>query len=109
MALVNPDWINTDKHAEHLIQAGLWVGISDNVDAQLLQDCSDRGITIPVDGSGYIDSIYLQSISRFCALWFLFDSATGIRDKDSDIYRDKVMRAQQMYLNNISKAVQSKV
>ena len=109
MALVNPDWINSDKHADHLITAGLWTGVSDDVDAQLYQDCQDRGITIPVDGSGFIDSQYLQAIARFCALWLLFDSATGIRDSNTDIYREKAMRSQQMYLNNISKAVESKV
>jgi len=110
MGYINPDWITGDKHAKNLYDAGVYTDIEVNVDAKLYRDCADRGIDIPVDGSGFVDSVYLQSIASLLALWYLFEKgAKGIRDSDTDIYEIKAMGNQQQYRDAITSLMYSKV
>ena len=110
MGYINPDWITGDKHAKQLYDAGVYTTVEVNIDSKIYRDCYDLGIDIPVDGSGYIDSVYLQSVMSLLALWYLFaKGGRGIRDNDVDVYADKAMSNQQQYRDALSQLTYSKV
>jgi hypothetical protein len=107
MGYINPTWLDTDKHGKAL--SSIYSEVEPIVDAEIYRACYDRGITIPVDGTGYIDSQYLQTIAINLALWKLLGSASGIRDNDNDEYERKSLAYQQEYYNGLSNLCYSKV
>ncbi len=109
MGYINPTWLQVDKHSKHAYDAGLYTDVEVDVDAELYRMCADRGITIPVDGSGYVDSVYLQTIATSLALWKLLSSASGVNDNDNDEYERKALANQQDYLISMGNLCYSKV
>ncbi len=102
MSYIDPSWITKDLHGSHLYDAGQWAKVADTVDSKLNLDCARRGITIPVDGDGYIDSDALQSVAIDLAFWYLFASCRGVRDSNTDAHRQLAVDHQQMYLLGVS-------
>ena len=89
MSLLNPDWVNYDKHTRSLNISGWYTEASDTIDNEIVAICEERGVTIPTDIDGYIDSAILRSIAVDYAIFTLLTGNWGISDNDSEIYRNK--------------------
>jgi len=89
MSLLNPDWVDYDKHTQALKLAGWYIEASDTIDNEIQAICDERGVTIPLDISGYIDSAILRSIAVDYAVFTLLTGNWGISDTGNDLYRAK--------------------
>jgi hypothetical protein len=89
MSLLNPEWVDFDKHTRALKLAGWYAEVSDTIDNEIQANCIERGVTIPLDIDGYIDSPVLRSLSVDYAVFSLLTGNWGISDNDSQLYRDK--------------------
>ena len=89
MSLLNPEWVDFDKHTRKLNASGWYTEVSDTIDNEILSVCGQRGVTIPTDISGYIDSPFLRSLCVDYAVFTMLVGNWGVRDNDAQVYSDK--------------------
>jgi hypothetical protein len=90
MSLINPVWLDFDKHTKALNASGWYATCEDTIDNKIISDCIQRGITIPTDGvTGFIDSPFLRSVAVDYAVFMLLVGNWGVRSEDDQVYRDK--------------------
>ncbi len=89
MSLVNPEWIKYDKHTRALETSGWYEICEDQIDNQIKRDCIERGITIPTDASGFIESPVLRAVAEEYAMFCMLIGNWGMGDNDRELFREK--------------------
>ena len=102
--LINTDWLKTDRITTQIVDAGHYTAeLSDSVDNNIKADCKRLGITIPVDGSGYIDDENIRAMAENYALFKLLFSYSSVRDNDSNVLREQATYYEQQYRISLQK------
>ena len=89
MSLLNPEWVEFDKHTRALKSSGWYTEVSETIDNEILSACGQRGVTIPTDIDGFIDSPFLRSLSVDYAVFTMLVGNWGVREGDAQVYSDK--------------------
>ncbi len=90
MSLINPEWIQYDKHTKKLYSTNWYAICEDQIDNQLKSDCMERGVTITTDEvTGFITSPFLRSVAVDYAIFCMLVGNWGMNDSDVQLFRDK--------------------
>jgi len=101
MSLINPIWLDVDKHTKALKASGWYDTVSDTIDNSIIAVCAQRGVTIPTDVDGYIDSPFLRIIAVDFAIFSMLVGNWGVRDSDSQVYKEKASYHWGQYDKNV--------
>ena len=94
MSLIDPSWV-ADEHFEYIDNRDTLTTYYAVVDREIQTQSIMAGVPvpdIPVDGSGYVSSVVLQSYGIAVLKYEVFFGYWGKRNGNDDIYHAKLMQ-----------------